>query len=148
MPTHCSILAWRTPVDRGVRRATVHEATDSDSAELLRQLSGGPGRFESTVWKWWLCQMPVCYFQNSIWNVIIWTGFSYREEKLEGMSNPPLRHMLSVSALGSMEKPTAQKRQSGNGQINRLAVSQEYLGTCLWAVSQESWALPDLVSEQ
>ena len=43
MTAHCSILAWRMPVDRGVWRATVHEATESDSAERLRPQSGGPG---------------------------------------------------------------------------------------------------------
>ena len=80
--------------------------------------------------------------------MIIWTGFSYQEVKLEGLSSPPLRYTLSVSALGSMEKPTAQKVRVEMDQINRLAVSQEYLGTCLWAVSRESWARPDLVSEQ
>ena len=68
-------------------------------------------------------------------NVIIWTGFSYQEVKLEGMSSPPLRYMLSVSALGSMEKPTAQKVRVEMDQINGWPASQEYLGTCLWAVS-------------
>ena len=51
------------------------------------------------------------------------------------MSSPPLRYMLSVSALGSMEKPTAQKVRVEMDQINGWPASQEYLGTCLWAVS-------------
>ena len=29
MATHCSILAWRIPMDRGVRRATLHGVTKS-----------------------------------------------------------------------------------------------------------------------
>ena len=29
MATHSSILAWRIPMDRGARQATVHEVTES-----------------------------------------------------------------------------------------------------------------------
>ena len=35
MATHSSILAWRTPMDRGAWRATVHEVTESDTTEQL-----------------------------------------------------------------------------------------------------------------
>ena len=33
MATHSSILAWRTPTDRGAWRATVHGVTESDTTE-------------------------------------------------------------------------------------------------------------------
>ena len=35
MVTHCSILAWRIPMDTGAWRATVHEVTESDTTEHL-----------------------------------------------------------------------------------------------------------------
>ena len=35
MPTHCSIPAWRIPVDRGAWWATVLGVTESDVTELL-----------------------------------------------------------------------------------------------------------------
>ena len=35
MPTHCSILAWRIPMDRGAWWATVLGVTESDVTELL-----------------------------------------------------------------------------------------------------------------
>ena len=33
MATHFSILAWRTPRDRGAWRATIHEVAESDATE-------------------------------------------------------------------------------------------------------------------
>ena len=75
------------------------------------------------------------------------TGLSYQHRKLEGMCSPPLRYMASVSALGSMENSYSTERAEMD-QVSRFAVSQEYLGTCLWTMSQESQALPDLVLEQ
>ena len=35
MATLSSILAWRNPMDRGARRATVHGVAESDTAEQL-----------------------------------------------------------------------------------------------------------------
>ena len=35
MATHSSILAWRTPLDRGAWRATVHGVSESDMTERL-----------------------------------------------------------------------------------------------------------------
>ena len=35
MATHSSILAWRTPMDRGARWAVVHGVTESDRIERL-----------------------------------------------------------------------------------------------------------------
>ena len=35
MTTHSSILAWRTPMDRGAWWATVHGVTESDMSEQL-----------------------------------------------------------------------------------------------------------------
>ena len=35
MATHSSILAWRTPMDRGAWRVTVHGAAESDMTEPL-----------------------------------------------------------------------------------------------------------------
>ena len=34
MTTHSSILAWRTPRDRGVWQATIHGIADSDTTEM------------------------------------------------------------------------------------------------------------------
>ena len=42
MATHSSTLAWRTPMDRGVWRATVHEVTESHRTEWLK--AQGPTR--------------------------------------------------------------------------------------------------------
>ena len=33
MATHSNILAWRIPMDRGARRATVHGDAESDTTE-------------------------------------------------------------------------------------------------------------------
>ena len=33
--THCSMLAWRIPIDRGAWRATVHRVAESDMTEQL-----------------------------------------------------------------------------------------------------------------
>jgi hypothetical protein len=33
MATHCSVLAWRIPMDRGARWATVHAVAESDMTE-------------------------------------------------------------------------------------------------------------------
>ena len=33
--THCSMLAWRIPIDRGAWRATVHRVAESDTTEQL-----------------------------------------------------------------------------------------------------------------
>lgn len=63
------------------------------------------------------------------------------------MCSPPLRYVASVSALDSMENAYSTERLEMD-QVSRFAVSQEYLGTCLWAMSQEDQALPDLVLEQ
>ena len=35
MATHSSILAWRTPMDRGAWRVTAHGITESDTTEGL-----------------------------------------------------------------------------------------------------------------
>ena len=33
MATHCSVLTWRIPMDRGTRWATVHGVAESDMTE-------------------------------------------------------------------------------------------------------------------
>ena len=33
MATHSSVLAWRIPMDRGARQATIHKAAESDMTE-------------------------------------------------------------------------------------------------------------------
>ena len=33
MTTHSSVLAWRIPMDRGARQATIHKAAESDMTE-------------------------------------------------------------------------------------------------------------------
>ena len=49
MATHCSILAWRIPRDRGGWRATVHGVTESQTrlsteAQELEALVLGPAK--------------------------------------------------------------------------------------------------------
>ena len=33
MATHCSILAWRIPMDRGAWRDTIHKVAEADTTE-------------------------------------------------------------------------------------------------------------------
>ena len=39
MATHSSILAWRTPMDRGAWQAMVHRVTELDTTEATKQAS-------------------------------------------------------------------------------------------------------------
>ena len=45
MATHCSILAWRIPTDRGAWQATVHGATKE--SDMTKQLSTAHKRFQA-----------------------------------------------------------------------------------------------------
>ena len=44
MAIHSSILAWKNPMDRGARGATVHEVTESDTTEQLNHHQPPSGR--------------------------------------------------------------------------------------------------------
>ena len=45
MATHSNILAWRIPMDRGARWATIHGVAESDVTEELNQ----PASFSSEL---------------------------------------------------------------------------------------------------
>ena len=48
MATHSGILAWRIPMDRGARWATIHGVAESDVTEELNQ----PASFSSELSMW------------------------------------------------------------------------------------------------
>ena len=43
MTTHCSILAWRIPMDRGIWRAIIHGVAESDTTERVSTPGVGAG---------------------------------------------------------------------------------------------------------
>ena len=48
--THCSILAWRIPMDRGAWQAKVHGVTESDTMQWLSTTQQQPGEQGSETW--------------------------------------------------------------------------------------------------
>ena len=56
MATHCSILAWRTPMERGAWWATVHRGAKSQT--WLKQLSS------NSMLLWWQKMLWVCFHKK------------------------------------------------------------------------------------
>ena len=66
MATHCSILAWRIPMDRGAWRATVYGVSDSDTPERLALWlihvflqPKGADRCKAVIWEQ-TCAVSIC----------------------------------------------------------------------------------------
>ena len=72
MATHCSILAWRIPMDRGAWRATVQGVTESDMTEHL----------STAQHKFVIAFLPRSKHLNSMVAVTVCSNFEVQENKI------------------------------------------------------------------
>ena len=72
MSTHSSILAWRTPMDKGIWRITVHGVAESDTTEQLSTHTFQNDHYDKSsyhlspykiLYNYWLCP-PRCTFHT------------------------------------------------------------------------------------
>ena len=72
MATHCSILAWRIPMDRGAWQATVQGVTESDMTEHL----------STAQHKFVIAFLPRSKHLNSMVAVSVCSNFGVHENKI------------------------------------------------------------------